>query len=93
MLVQHVAACVLTLKMLIVRDTTLFYHIDPFPVTGAASSVSPARSIFSTISMFELVNALSRTLIVSAGSSVLNQHAPSLFSLRIQHSFQLNSLI
>lgn len=93
MLVQHVAACVLMLEMLIVRDTTLFYHIDPFPVTGAASSVSPARSIFSTISIFELVNARSSTLTVSIVNPALTEHAPPLFSFRVQHFFQLNGLI
>jgi hypothetical protein len=48
-----------------VLSTRSLYYIDPFPLAGAASSVSPARSIFSTISIFELVKALSRTLDIS----------------------------
>jgi hypothetical protein len=65
MLVQHVAACgLMSFVCRLSENSPLlsYYHIDPFAMVGAASSVSPARSIFSTMSIFELVNALSSSL-------------------------------
>jgi hypothetical protein len=68
MLVQHVAACgLMSFECRLSVNSPLLsdYHIDPFAMTGAASSISPARSIFSTMSIFELVNALNSSLKVS----------------------------